>query len=330
MLGLSIVIPLFNEKENVEILYNELKEVLGSLSVSYEIIFVDDGSIDQTFNLLTEIHKQDPRVKVVRLGRNFGQTAALSAGFDHAKGELVITLDGDLQNDPKDIPRLLEEMEKGYDVVSGWRKNRKDPFFTKRLPSFLANKLISAITGVSLHDYGCTLKAYRRKILKDINLYGELHRFIPALAHWVGASIKEIEVGHRSRKYGKSKYRLSRTIKVILDLITVKFLLSYSTRPLQIFGLAGIISGVLGFGLAVLIVIQRQIFRISADRPLLLLAILLILTSFQFISIGLLGELQARTYHESQNKPIYVVKEILGERGEEGREGKKGETTPCE
>ncbi len=312
-MDISVVIPVMDEEESLEELYSSLKGVLDKLGKSYEIIFIDDGSKDDSFKILKNLAEKDRDVLVIRFRANFGQTAALSAGFKYAKGDIIVTLDADLQNEPEDIPKLLEKIEGGYDVVSGWRKERKDKLLTRRIPSFLANKVISRITGVYLHDYGCTLKAYRREIIKNIDLYGQMHRFIPALAKWLGASIGEVVVKHSKRKHGRSKYGLSRTITVILDLITVRFLLSFSTKPIQIFGLLGIISGAIGFVIGVLLVIQRQFFRIPlGNRPMLFLSVLLIFVGIQFISMGLLGEMQARTYHESQNKPTYVVKEIIG------------------
>ncbi len=312
-MDISVVVPVMNEEESLEEFYSSLKGVLGKLGKSYEIIFIDDGSADGSFKILENLAEKDRNILVIKFRTNFGQTAALSAGFKYAQGDIVITLDADLQNDPEDIPKLLGKVEEGYDVVSGWRKERKDKFLTRRIPSFFANRIISKITGVHLHDYGCTLKAYRRDIVENIDLYGQMHRFIPALARWVGASICEVAVKHSPRKYGRSKYGLSRTITVILDLITVRFLLSFSTKPIQIFGLLGIISGAIGFVIGIVLVIQRQFYQIAmGNRPMLFLAILLIFVGIQFISIGLLGEMQVRTYHESQNKPTYVVKEILG------------------
>jgi glycosyltransferase involved in cell wall biosynthesis len=313
---ISVVIPAYNEEENITHLYDELSGVLAALQRSYEIIFVDDGSSDNTLAMLRSIQQKDDKVGVIRFRRNFGQTAAMSAGFDFASGDVIVTMDGDLQNDPHDIPRLLEKIEEGYDVVTGWRYDRKDAFLNRRLPSIIANKIISWTTGVALHDYGCTLKAFRREVIKNIRLYGEMHRFIPAIASGMGISFTEIKVNHRPRKYGTSKYGISRTLRVVLDLITVKFLLSYATRPIQIFGLLGFISGSVGFVLALIMTIQRQFFGIPlSDRPLLLLAILLIFIGIQFVSIGLIAELQARTYHETQQKPVYFVKEVYGLRG---------------
>ena len=312
-MDISVVVPVMNEEESLEEFYSSLKGVLDELGKSYEIIFIDDGSEDGSFKILKNLAEKDGNILVIKFRTNFGQTAALSAGFKYAQGNIVITLDADLQNDPEDIPKLLKKIDEGYDVVSGWRRKRKDKLLTRRIPSFFANKVISRITGVHLHDYGCTLKAYRREIVKNIDLYGQMHRFIPALAKWVGASICEVAVKHSPRKYGRSKYGLSRTITVILDLITVRFLLSFSTKPIQIFGLLGFISGAIGFVIGIVLVIQRQLFLVPmGNRPMLFLAVLLVFVGIQFISIGLLGEMQVRTYHESQNKPTYMVKEILG------------------
>lgn len=310
---LSIVIPLFNEEESVEPLCAQLKETLEPLEQSYEIIIVDDGSTDRSFELLRGLHAQDKRLKVIRFRRNFGQTAAFAAGFEYAQGRVVVTMDADLQNDPADIPRLLEKLEEGYDVVSGWRVERwKSAWLTRRLPSVVANRLISETTGVRLHDYGCSLKAYRSEVVKNINLYGELHRFIPAMASWMGVSVAEIPVHYQPRQFGHSKYGLSRTIKVILDLLTVRFLLSYSTRPIHIFGALGLamtgLGGILGLYLSV---VKLALGQDIGSRPLLLLAILLMVLGVQMITMGLLGELVVRTYHESQGKRIYVVREML-------------------
>ncbi|PID76671.1 MAG: glycosyltransferase [Deltaproteobacteria bacterium] len=310
---LSIIVPLLNEEENIPLLYDELKESLGQMEEDYEIIFIDDGSTDTSLALLKELQARDERLVVVSFRKNFGQTAAMSAGFDYARGDVVVTMDADLQNDPHDIPILIEKIKEGYDVVTGWRFERKDKFLSRRLPSIIANKIISVTTGVSLHDYGCTLKAFRREVIKNVHLYGEMHRFIPAIASGMGISFTEVKVNHRPRRFGTSKYGISRTIRVILDLITVKFLLSYSTRPIQIFGLIGLTSGGIGFLLALVMTIQRQFFNASlADRPLLFLAVLLMFIGVQFITMGLLAELQARTYHESQAKPIYFVRDVFG------------------
>ena len=309
-MDLTIVIPLLNEAENIDALYGELIEAIGPLNLAFEILFVDDGSTDGSFAALCRIQERDSRVKVIRFRRNFGQTAALSAGFDHARGRVIVTMDADLQNDPRDIPKLLDKMHEGYDLVSGWRHDRKDAFINRLLPSMVANRIISWITGVKLHDYGCTLKAFNREITENLKLYGEMHRFIPAIASGLGANIAEVKVNHRSRRFGRSKYGISRTIRVVLDMITVKFLLDYATRPIQVFGLLGLGCGAIGFLIALLLTIQRQFFGIPmGNRPILLLAILLIFMGLQFISLGLIAELQSRTYHESQDKPVYVIRE---------------------
>ena len=306
------MIPIFNEEENVALIYEEVKGVLNGMGVEHEILFIDDGSTDNSLNILKDIKNNDPSVIGISFRKNFGQTAAMSAGFDYATGDVIVTIDGDLQNDPHDIPHMIQKIEEGYDVVTGWRHDRKDAFINRKLPSIIANKIISWTTKVSLHDYGCTLKAFRREVIKNIKLYGEMHRFIPAIASGMGISFTEIKVNHRPRKYGTSKYGISRTIRVVLDLITVKFLLSYATRPIQVFGLLGFASGSVGFLIALVMTIQRQFFGVPlADRPLLFLAILLIFVGIQFVSLGLIAELQARTYHESQQKPVYYVREVL-------------------
>lgn len=310
---ISVVLPVFNEEENLEPLYEELKLALTSLELEYEVIFIDDGSKDNSFNVLSKLHDRDKTVKVVQFRRNFGQTAALAAGFDHADGDIIVTLDADRQNDPNDIGLLVKKItEEGYDFVNGWRHKRKDPFLLRRLPSLIANKIISFTTDVKLHDYGCTLKAFTSDVAKNIELYGEMHRFIPAIASWMGVNIVEVKVNHRPRVAGVSKYGISRTFRVVLDLITVKFLLKYSSSPLQFFGLFGVVCGMVGFLISLYLTIQKIFFGVAlADRPLLLLAVLLIFMGFQFITIGLLAELQIRTYHEAQNKPTYVVRNIL-------------------
>ena len=310
--GLSVVIPVYNEAENLEPLYRELAVQCPKLGRTYEILFIDDGSKDDSFAVLKGIQKRDKKVKVIRFRKNFGQTAAMSAGFDYARGEVIITLDADLQNDPKDFPLLLSKIEEGYDIVAGWRRRRFDKFLTRRLPSIMANWLISRITGVKLHDYGCTLKAFRHEVVKSIKLYGELHRFIPAIASNIGVSIAEVAVNHRPRIHGKSKYTIFRAVKVVLDIITVKFLLSYSTKPLQIFGLCGLISGGIGGILLLILGYQRLILKVSmANRPLLLLSILLTILGIQFITLGLLAEIMVRAYHEAAGKTTYFVREVL-------------------
>ncbi len=310
---LSIVVPLLNEQDNIRPLYDELKNALQD-KFSYELIFVDDGSTDKSFDILCKLQKNDNKLRLIRFRRNFGQTAALSAGFDHAHGEIIIALDADLQNDPADIPKMVEKLEEGYDVVSGWRKKRHDHAITRLLPSKIANIMISKITGVKLHDFGCTLKAYRREILEQTNLYGEMHRFIPAIASWGGARISEIVVNHRPRVAGQAKYGLNRTFKVILDLITVKFLGSFSTKPIYIFGGLGIFSAIGAVLSGSTVLYQKFISpqHLSMNRnPLLFLTTLLIGMAIQFILMGLLAEMLVRTYHESQNRPTYVIKDII-------------------
>jgi len=309
---LSIVIPVFNEEENIEPLVGEIDRVLAPSQKRYEIITVDDGSKDGTFAALRRLYKQSERLKIVRLKRNFGQTAALAAGLDHADGEIIVLMDGDGQNDPADIPLLLKKIAEGNDLVAGWRYNRKDPFISRRLPSMIANCLISWTTKVKLHDYGCTLKAMRKDLAKSLRLYGEMHRFIPAIAYERGAQIAELKVTHRPRLRGASKYGITRTLRVVLDLLTVKFLSSYSTRPAHVFGPIGVLCGLAGFAFALYLTVQKFVYDLDiGGRPLLLLSILLIFIGMQFITMGLLGEMLARTYHESQNRPVYVVGEIL-------------------
>ena len=310
--SLSIIIPVFNEAQNLPELFGELMPVLDKLGRSCEVLFVDDGSKDESWRVLQSLQQREVRVRIIRLRKNFGQTAALAAGFDYARGDIIISLDADLQNDPKDIPLLVDRVEAGYDIVSGWRKGRKDRFFSRRLPSIIANWLISRLTGVRLHDYGCTLKAFRKDVIKNVKLYGELHRFIPAIASHMGVAIAEVKVNHRARRYGKSKYSFFRFTRVILDMLTVKFLLSYSTRPLQIFGLLGLVSGVLGFIISLWLSYQRLVLKISvANRPLLLLGVLLMVIGFQFITLGLLAEMMVRAYHESSGKTIYFVRQVI-------------------
>ena len=311
---LSIVVPLLDEQDSLPALHDQVRQALEG-RYDYELIFIDDGSTDASFEVLKGLHESDPRVRVIRFRRNFGQTAALSAGFAHARGEIVVALDADLQNDPADIPMLVSKLEEGYDVISGWRQKRQDKALTRRLPSKMANWLISRITEVRLHDYGCTLKAYRREILSEMRLYGEMHRFIPALASWSGAKIAECPVNHRPRTAGKAKYGLARTLKVVLDLITVKFLGSFSTKPIYVFGgLGGVtVFGAMLSGLAVLYQKFLSPSHLAMNRnPLLVLTALLITATIQFILMGLIAELLVRTYHESQNRPTYAIKEILG------------------
>ena len=313
MIDLTVVIPIRNEAESIEELHRELSETLGRWGRSYEIIVVDDGSDDASFGILERLQAGDPHLRVIRFRRNFGQTAAFAAGFAHARGRFIVTSDGDLQNDPRDIPAMVAMLEGGFDIVCGWRKDRKDALISRRLPSTLANGLISAVTGVRLHDYGCSLKVFRAEIVKEMKLYGEMHRFLPAIASEQTSSIGEMAVNHRARRYGRSKYGIGRTVRVVLDLVTVKFLLSYSTRPLQIFGLIGIAMGLVGAVITGGLAVQRlrEVASLDQHMPLLLLGILLIFTGFQLVTLGLLAELQVRTYHESQNKSIYVIRDVL-------------------
>jgi len=309
---LSIIVPIYNEEESVNALYEKISEALEPTGIDYELILVDDGSSDRSFMLLKAIAAEDAKVKVIRFRRNFGQTAAMAAGFDAASGRVVVPMDGDLQNDPADIPRLLAKIDEGYDVVSGWRKDRQDTFINRKLPSMIANGLISRFTGVHLHDYGCTLKAYRREVLDGINLYGEMHRFVPALASQVGAKVTELPVKHHPRMYGTSKYGISRTVRVVLDLMTVKFLLSYSTKPIQLFGKWGVYTLLTGVVSGLTTVYMKIFEHFSMNRnPLWILTVFLLFMGIQFIVLGLLGELNARTYYEAQGKPIYVVREKL-------------------
>jgi glycosyltransferase involved in cell wall biosynthesis len=310
--SISVVIPVYNEEENIPGLYGRVKEALETLECEWELILVDDGSKDDSFALMSSITRNDPKVKVVKLRRNYGQTAALSAGFDQAQGEVIITLDADLQNDPADIPRLLAKLDEGYDIVSGWRKSRKDPAITRILPSFVANKLISLLTGVHLHDNGCTLKAYRGEILRNIRLYGEFHRFIPALATAVGAEIAELEVNHHPRKFGKSKYGITRIVRVILDLITLKLLLAFHTRPMWIFGGVGFLT--LGFGglCAFSVIMMKLLLDMDiTGNPLLYITLLSIISGTQLIGLGFLGEINIRTYYEAQGKTPYIVQRVV-------------------
>ncbi len=311
-MDVSIVVPLYNEEENIRTLCEKVTAALSGVEFTWELILIDDGSGDGSGAILKEVAERDQRVKVIRFRRNFGQTAAMAAGFDAASGEVVIPMDGDLQNDPLDIPALFSKIHEGYDVVSGWRKDRKDTFINRKLPSIIANGIISRMTGVHLHDYGCTLKAYRREVLDGINLYGEMHRFVPALASQVGAKVTEIPVRHHPRLFGTSKYGISRTVRVVLDLMTVMFLLQYSTKPIQLFGRWGIYTLFAGGVSGALTLYMKWFDHINMNRnPLLILTAFLLFMGVQFIVLGLLGELNARTYYEAQGKPIYVVRERL-------------------
>ncbi len=317
----SVVVPFYNEQENIPPLYMKLTEVMDAIGEPYELVFVDDGSKDDTFKVLSEIYEHDRRVNLVRLRRNFGQTAGLKAGFDFARGEVIVSMDGDLQHDPDEIPKFLEKIEEGFDLVSGWRYQRHDHWLTRQIPSRVANWMMAKLSGIELHDFGTTFKAYRREIIQEIQLYGELHRFIPALASSTGARIAEVPIANLERKSGKSNYGIGRTIRVFLDLIIVKFLLDYSTRPLQFFGLLGVGGAGIGSLLACFLAYEKfyQHKAIMAEHgPLMLLAVALFVSGVQFISMGLLGEIIARTYYESQNKPIYALREVKSHRKELG------------
>lgn len=328
--GVSVVVPLFNEKENVDPLHAEIVSAMssGGGGGAWEVVYVDDGSTDGTHEKLVAAQRSHPDlVSVIRLRRNFGQTAALAAGFNHARGDIIVTLDGDLQNDPADIPRLLEEIGRGLDVVSGWRRKRVDPFLSRRLPSRAANWLIGVVTGVTLHDYGCTLKAYRREVVEQMTLYGEMHRFLPAQAHWVGARIGEIPVHHRPRTRGQSKYGLWRAYRVLLDLVTVRFLGAHGTKPLHAFGALGFVFGALGvLTIGVLSYLKLTTGVSFIQSPLLLLSALFVMLGGQSFLLGLLAEISVRTYYESQQKPIYVIKEIRRAGGVQSAEPGPGRT----
>jgi glycosyltransferase involved in cell wall biosynthesis len=308
---ISIVIPVYNEEDSVWPLYNNLEPVLSKLDRNYEVILVDDGSKDDTYNKLKQLHEKNNHFKIIKFRRNFGQTQAMRAGFDFASGGIIVTLDADLQNDPEDIPKILEKMSEDYDIVSGWRKNRKDNAL-RRFPSLVANKIISFLFRVRLHDYGCTLKAYRKEVLDNIELYGEMHRYIPAIASWMGVKVAEIPVNHHARKFGKAKYGISRTIRVILDIITIKFLLTYSKKPMQIFGLVGVFTSLIGLIATIYLIVERLFFNQPlSSRPLFILSIFMIFVGIQLITMGLLGELMMRTYHEGTGKSTYAIREIV-------------------
>jgi glycosyltransferase involved in cell wall biosynthesis len=310
---LSLVIPIYNEAPNLEPLYRELTDALGAWGRPYEVILVDDGSSDESFDILTRLQAGDPRLRVIQFRRNFGQTAAFAAGFAVASGRLIATSDGDMQNDTRDLPQMVALADQGYDIVCGWRKVRKDPWLSRRVPSMLANRLISWATGVRLNDYGCSLKVFRAEVVKPLRLYGEMHRFLPALASEMGVRIAEVPVNHRPRVHGRSKYGISRTVRVVLDLMTVKFLATYSTRPLQIFGLLGLVMGGLGTALLAYLATSRLLgySSLTERTATVLFGILLVFTGLQLVTLGLLAEMQARTYHESQDKPIYVIRRML-------------------
>jgi glycosyltransferase involved in cell wall biosynthesis len=322
---LSVVVLVYNESESIAPLHDELREVLEGLDVSYEIVYIDDGSRDGGTEKMAKLALDDSQVRVVSFRRNFGQTAAVQAGIDNSRGEIVVFMDGDMQNDPRDIPRLLDQIEDGYDVVSGWRKDRKDDT-SRVLPSKIANWIIARVTRVPLNDFGCTLKAYRREVIQDVKLYGEMHRFIPVYASWVGARITELPVNHRQRVFGRSKYSLSRTSRVLLDLITLKLLGSYSTKPIYFFGFAAFGLWALALVFAAIVIIQKLLppYPYAHNNPLLLLAVFLAIVGVQFILMGLLAELSIRTYHESQGKSVYVVREVIEGQTSRERTGTNG------
>lgn len=316
VLDLSVVVPIYNEEESIPHLVAELHRALAQSGLSYELVLVDDGSRDRSFSILEGLAKSDPALHVIRFRRNFGQTAAMQAGLDVSRGAKVVTMDADLQNDPMDIPTLLAGLDQGYDMVAGWRKNRQDAFINRKLPSMIANRIISLATKVKLHDYGCTLKAMTRDVAKELRLYGEMHRFIPAVASWMGVRILELPVNHRARRFGSSKYGIGRTLRVVLDLMTVRFMQSYLVRPMQVFGLAGLFSLAAGFLVCAFLVVQKLMFAERlAERPLLLLGILLIMVGVQLLSLGLVADVVSRTYHESQGKRPYHVRARLIGRG---------------
>ena len=307
---ISIIIPVYNESESISLLIDEIKKVMVLNKFDYEIIVVNDGSKDNSYSVLKNLSNKTEELIVINLRKNYGQTAALAAGFDNSSGQIVITLDGDLQNDPNDIPELIKGIHDGYDLVCGWRFNRKDKLLNRRIPSKLANKIICLVTGIYLHDYGCSLKAFKKDVVDDIKLYGELHRFLPVLADNEGAKIKEIKVNHRSRKYGSSKYGIDRTFRVLMDLLTVWFMNKFLTRPMYVFGFIGIISIISSLLISSYLIIIKFFGEDIGNRPLLIFALILGIAGIQLFSFGLLGELLMRTYHESQNRPIYRIREI--------------------
>ena len=308
---ISIVVPVYNESDSIRLLINEIINVMKSHQLLFELIIVNDGSVDGTSNVLENLSLEIKQLTVINLRKNYGQTAALAAGFDHSNGNIIVTLDGDLQNDPNDIPKLITNINEGYDLICGWRFQRKDKLLNRRIPSQIANRLIGNVTGIHLHDYGCSLKAFKHEIIKDIKLYGELHRFLPVLANIEGAKIKEIKVNHRSRKYGQSKYGIDRTFRVLMDLLTVWFMNKFLTRPMYVFGFIGIISIISSFIMSSYLIVLKFLGESIGNRPLLIFALILGIAGVQLFSFGLLGELLMRTYHESQNRPIYRVREII-------------------
>lgn len=309
---LSVLLPVYNEEESLDLQHKAVVNALAGLNRSYEIIFVNDGSTDSSSEILRSLAAKDKNVKVVNFRRNFGQTAAMAAGIDYSRGEILVFMDSDLQNEPGDIVKLLDKIEEGYDVVSGWRKNRQDKLFSRKIPSKIANRLISMVTGVPLHDLGCSLKAYRGDVLRQVNLYGEMHRFIPVHASWIGARITEVPVGHHARQFGKSKYGIRRTFKVLLDLVTVKFMGSYSTKPIYVFGGTGFVILVLAVISGITVILMKLLLHHTMTRnPLTLLTVMLIIVGILFIQMGIMAEIMIRTYHESQKLPPYKVKETF-------------------
>ena len=307
---ISIVVPVYNESDSIKLLINEIFNVMESHNLPFELIIVNDGSDDNTIHVLENLSIEIKQLIVLNLRKNYGQTAALAAGFDNSNGDIIVTLDGDLQNDPRDIPKLITNLNEGYDLICGWRFQRKDKLFNRRIPSKIANRLIGNVTGIHLHDYGCSLKAFKSEIIKDIKLYGELHRFLPVLANIEGAKIKEIKVNHRSRKYGQSKYGIDRTFRVLMDLLTVWFMNKFLTRPMYVFGFIGIISIISSFLMSSYLIVLKFLGESIGNRPLLIFALILGIAGVQLFSFGLLGELLMRTYHESQDRPIYRVREM--------------------
>ena len=309
---ISVVVPIYNEEESIPYLYRELSDVFSSMGNDYELIFVDDGSKDKSLESLEAFAAKDSHIKIIEFRRNFGQTAAMAAGLEHTTGDVVVTMDGDLQNDPREIPRMLKKLHEGYDMVAGWRKDRQDKFLSRRLPSIIANWIISRSTNVHLHDYGCTLKLMTGEVARGIKLYGEMHRFIPALADQFGAKIVELPVNHRARRFGTTKYGISRTVRVVLDLMTVKYLLGYSKRPIHLFGSLGVITVGLGVGMLCYLTLQKLLFAMPmGNRPLLSLGVMMVTIGLQFLVFGLLAEVLTRTYHESQDKRTYTVRRII-------------------
>ena len=307
---ISVVIPVYNESESIELLLEEIIKVMHTNNYIFELIVVNDGSKDSTYEILENISNRIEELTVIHLRKNYGQTAAMSAGFNNTSGNIIVSLDGDLQNDPKDIPELIKNINQGYDLICGWRHNRKDKLIKRKIPSKIANKLIGLVTGITLHDYGCSLKAFRKEIIDDIKLYGELHRFLPVLANIEGAKIKEIKVNHRSRKFGSSKYGIDRTFRVLMDLLTVWFMNKFLTRPMYVFGFVGIVSLISSFLISSYLIVIKFLGEDIGNRPLLIFALILGIAGVQLFSFGLLGELLMRTYHESQNRPIYRIRKL--------------------